>query len=88
MKKQRQSPSLCPQCGTPLKSNAPSCPECGSDWDTGWAENAGADWESPDYEELREQEFGEKPTPPPLSRLKILAFAALALLLGLLLVGI
>jgi hypothetical protein len=65
-----------------------ACPECGSDWQTGWSEGAGADFETPDYEELLEQEFGERPPVPPFSRLKAIAVGLLALLLGVLIAGV
>ena len=28
----------CPFCGAPLPRRAPACPECGSDRETGWAD--------------------------------------------------
>ena len=31
---------VCPHCGATVRSDAASCPECGSDDNTGWAEDA------------------------------------------------
>lgn len=51
----------CPHCHSELKDNATFCPHCGSDKDTGWKEGAeNADLELPDYDEIVENEFGEK----------------------------
>jgi hypothetical protein len=33
----------CPHCGAQVPSNATACPECGSDEETGWSENADYD---------------------------------------------
>ena len=50
---------FCPHCNAPLKDNATFCPHCGSDADTGWKAGAEfADLESPDYDEIIENEFG------------------------------
>ena len=49
----------CPHCHSPLKENATFCPHCGSDADTGWKEGAEfTDLETPNYEEIVENEFG------------------------------
>jgi len=84
----RQTPAVCPQCGTPLKPNALACPECGSDWQTGWSEGADVDWETPDYDEILHKEFGEAPQKKPWGKIKTLLVSALALLLGALLLGV
>lgn len=84
----RRAPSVCPQCGAPLKPTALACPACGSDWQTGWSEGAEVDWEQPDYDELLEKEFGSKPKASRWHILKTLAIALLALVLGLLLTGL
>ncbi len=87
-RKPQAAPGICPQCGRALEPTALACPDCGSDWNTGWSEGAEVDWETPDYDELLESEFGEKKPVPPSSRVKTIAVAALAVLLGLLLVGV
>ena len=52
---------ICPHCGAELKLNATFCPHCGSDSETGWKEGAeSADLELPDYDEIVENEFGQK----------------------------
>ena len=51
--------NYCPHCHSPLKENASFCPHCGSDKDTGWSEGAEfTDLETPDYDEIVENEFG------------------------------
>ena len=51
--------NYCPHCHYPLKENASFCPHCGSDKDTGWSEGAEfTDLETPDYDEIVENEFG------------------------------
>ena len=53
------SMNYCPHCHSPLKENATFCPHCGSDKDTGWSEGAEfTDLETPDYDEIVENEFG------------------------------
>lgn len=32
--------ALCPNCDEVVPGGAVSCPSCGSDWDTGWADGA------------------------------------------------
>lgn len=39
MKKQRPSSFVCPNCGADVPGNAKSCPECGSDENTGWSDD-------------------------------------------------
>lgn len=87
-RKPQAAPGICPQCGRALEPTVLACPDCGSDWNTGWSDGAEVDWESPDYDELLESEFGEKKPVPPASRVKTWIAAAIALLLGMLLVGI
>ena len=49
---------LCPHCHSELKDDATFCPHCGSDADTGWKEDAEfTDLETPDYDEILENEF-------------------------------
>ena len=63
-------PEICPNCGAEVPPNAKACPECGSDEETGWSEQAQATGldlpeENFDYEEFVQREFGTKPTPVP-----------------------
>ena len=52
---------ICPHCGAELKKGATFCPHCGSDKNTGWKEGAEySDLDLPDYDEIVENEFGEK----------------------------
>lgn len=53
----------CPHCGAELPRNAKSCPECGSDEETGWSDDApagnlGLPDEEFDYDEFVKEEFG------------------------------
>jgi len=63
MKRQRQPPpEVCPQCGAEIPDRAAACPECGSDEQTGWSEQARYDaLELPDqefdYDEFVAREF-------------------------------
>lgn len=60
--------NYCPHCHSPLKENATFCPHCGSDKDTGWSEGAEfTDLETPDYDEIVENEFGSKKKASPLA---------------------
>ena len=62
-------PAVCPYCGATVPRNAKACPECGSDDQTGWSEEAGAGGlDLPDeefnYDEYVKREFGkEGPVP-------------------------
>ena len=53
------SPEICPNCGAEVPGDALSCPECGSDEETGWSEDTmydGVDFPDTDRdEELRER---------------------------------
>lgn len=40
---------LCPNCGEPVPAKARSCPECGSDENTGWSEQTYLDGVSLPY---------------------------------------
>ena len=69
----RQSPGgfcyitnmYCPHCHSEIKDDATFCPHCGSDADTGWKEGAEfTDLETPDYDEILENEFGDDPDSP------------------------
>jgi len=58
-------PEICPNCGAKVPPQAKACPECGSDEQTGWSEEAyagGLDLpeETFDYEDFVEREFGSK----------------------------
>lgn len=57
------TPDICPHCGADLPRNAKACPECGSDEETGWSEEArasGADLPDDefDYDDFVKREFG------------------------------
>lgn len=61
-------PWICPNCGADVPAKARACPECGSDEETGWAEDAYAEGlDLPDrefnYDTFVEKEFGKKPVP-------------------------
>ncbi len=64
-----RSPETCPNCGAEVPPRAKACPECGSDEQTGWSEQARTDSldlpdENFDYDEFTKREFGgEKPVP-------------------------
>jgi len=62
-------PEICPQCGAEVPPKARACPECGSDEETGWSEEAryqqlGVPTEAFDYDEFVRDEFGEQEPPP------------------------
>ena len=61
----RSPPEICPQCGTEVPRKALACPECGSDYETGWSEEADAQRlglpdDKFDYDEFVKEEFGEE----------------------------
>lgn len=56
--------ACCPNCGAELPPRAKACPECGSDEQTGWSEEAvprrlGIPDDSFDHEEFCREEFGD-----------------------------
>jgi hypothetical protein len=63
------TPEVCPNCGAEVPRNAKACPECGSDEQTGWSEEAhtgglGLPDEEFDYDDFVKREFGrEGPVP-------------------------
>jgi hypothetical protein len=61
-------PDICPHCGAEVPRNARACPDCGSDEQTGWSEQAANDHlglpdDSFDYERFVREEFGEEKGP-------------------------
>lgn len=65
-------PEVCPNCGAEVPRNAKACPECGSDENTGWSEEArtsGLDLPNDkfDYGEFVKQEFGGERKPRGIS---------------------
>ena len=57
------TPEICPNCGASVPPNAKACPECGSDEQTGWSEEAdtgGLDLpdEEFSYDDFVKKEFG------------------------------
>ena len=67
-------PEICPNCGAEVPRNAKACPECGSDDQTGWLEEARVDGlDLPDgnfdYDDFVKREFGkEGPRPRGISQ--------------------
>jgi hypothetical protein len=62
-------PETCPNCGAEVPHHAKACPECGSDEETGWSEQARYDsLDLPDenfnYEEFTRREFGGEKVVP------------------------
>ena len=62
-------PEICPNCGAEVPHKAKACPECGSDEQTGWSEEAHASGldlpeEQFDYDGFVNREFGEKSLVP------------------------
>jgi hypothetical protein len=60
---------ICPNCGAAVPPRAKACPECGSDNQTGWSEDAqsgGLDVldESFDYDAYVKREFGNSSPVP------------------------
>jgi uncharacterized membrane protein YvbJ len=63
--RRRPPPEICPNCGAEVPPNAAACPECGSDYETGWSEDADAQRlglpdDNFDYDEFVKEEFGEE----------------------------
>ncbi|MDW8309182.1 MAG: zinc-ribbon domain-containing protein [Verrucomicrobiales bacterium] len=63
------TPEICPVCGAEVPRGAKACPECGSDEQTGWSEQARYDGldlpeEEFDHEDFVRREFGS-PSPIP-----------------------
>ena len=57
------TPEICPHCGAEVPPNAKACPECGSDEETGWSEQAraqelGLPDDQFDYDQFVKEEFG------------------------------
>lgn len=64
------APETCPNCGASVPRNAKACPECGSDEETGWsqeAETGGLDLpdENFDYDDFVKKEFDSSKNPVP-----------------------
>jgi len=61
---------VCPNCGADVPAKARCCPQCGSDEQTGWAEEAAASHlglpdDSFDYDDFVKREFGGTKDPRP-----------------------
>ena len=59
------APEVCPNCGAEIPANARACPECGSDEQTGWSEqahtgDAALPEEDFDYAGFVQREFGQR----------------------------
>lgn len=68
MKRKRKPPEICPNCGAFVPEDALACPDCGSDYETGWSERAYAQRldlpdDEFDYDEFVKEEFGNKEKP-------------------------
>jgi hypothetical protein len=62
-------PAICPHCGEEIPPRAKACPQCGSDEETGWSEEARSDGlglpeENFNYDEFVQREFGDKSPKP------------------------
>jgi hypothetical protein len=79
-------PEVCPNCGAEVPPHARACPECGSDEQTGWSDDAyterlGIPDEKFDYDEFVRRELEGRPPPArPLRWLWLLV--AVLLLIG------
>ena len=83
-------PEVCPICGAEVPPNAKACPECGSDEQTGWSEDARYDGldlpdEKFDYEDFAKRELPGKPNPVPRGMHWLWWVLALLVLAGILL---
>jgi ssDNA-binding Zn-finger/Zn-ribbon topoisomerase 1 len=63
------APETCPHCGAKVPRTAKACPECGSDEETGWSEEAETGSldlpeEKFDYDDFVKKEFGSKSPVP------------------------
>ena len=63
------APEFCPNCGAEVPPKAKACPECGSDEQTGWSEEARTDGldlpgQPFDYDDFAQREFGEEKVVP------------------------
>jgi hypothetical protein len=59
------TPEICPNCGAEVPPRAKACPECCSDEQTGWSEEAhvgglGLPDEEFNYDDFVKREFGSK----------------------------
>lgn len=68
------APEVCPNCGAEIPAHARACPECGSDEQTGWSEQAHTGGAG-----LREEDFDYAGFVPSMKNKKI-QWGALALL--------
>lgn len=62
-------PEVCPNCGAEVPPRAKACPQCGSDENTGWSDQAQSDAldlpeENFNYDEFVQREFGGKSPKP------------------------
>jgi hypothetical protein len=83
-------PQVCPHCGAIVPPRASACPECGSDDQTGWSEDAvQADLDVPeedfDYDKFVQREFGPKNKAKPEGIHWVWWIAAIILVIALLL---
>jgi uncharacterized membrane protein YvbJ len=77
----------CPVCGAEVPENARACPECGSDEETGWSEeawkqNLGIEsYDREDYEWTLRRELGRVPRKEKMRRFILAAAAGIVLFL-------
>jgi len=79
------TPHVCPNCGAEIPPRAKACPECGSDENTGWSEEAYASKlnlpdDKFDYNQFIKQEFGGERKPRGISWLWWIVAVVLILL--------
>ncbi len=68
MNNKRKPPEICPNCGAEIPDDARACPECGSDYETGWSVRAYSQRldlpdDEFDYDEFINEEFGNQKKP-------------------------
>jgi hypothetical protein len=63
------TPEICPNCGAEVPPKSKACPECGSDENTGWSDDAhreslGLPEENFDYDDFVKREFNPEKVKP------------------------
>jgi len=83
MAKRKDNWFTCPVCGEVVKADAPACPHCGADDETGWAEDAAYDGldlpGDPDGPQTDRQKKAERKTTIIVAVLLALAILLLAI---------
>jgi uncharacterized membrane protein YvbJ len=82
----KDNSSICPHCGSEIKTNAACCPHCGSDEETGWSSNTYLDGvglsDDVSYEEIRCNEFGNGISRHGIQRHRILFIVIASILIA------